>query len=36
MFVRAVDKPLVYFGKDHDDLGFLLVGDCVVEHNILV
>lgn len=36
MFIRAVDKPLVYFGKDHDDLGLLLVGNSVVEHNVLV
>ncbi len=36
MFVRAVNKSLVYFRKDYDDLGLLLVGNSVVEHNVLV
>ena len=36
MFVRAIDKALINFRKDHHDLVLLLVGYGVVVHYLLV
>ena len=36
MLVRAVNQPLVYLGKDHNDFVLLFVWDSIVEDDILV
>lgn len=36
LLIRAVDKPLIDLGKDHEDLVLVLVGDGVVVYDCLI
>lgn len=36
MFIRAVDQPLIHFGKDHDNLILLNVRNRVVENEATI